>query len=110
MKHLIAILAMTSATAHAEFWDGNALLKRMNGDQYDKFAALGYVAGASDVGQGVHHCAPTNVTVGQVSDMVKKTLETMPEHRHKSADSFVITALSVAFPCPDRKSSRGTTL
>lgn len=101
MKAAAIALAMLMATpAHAEFYDGNRLLQRMNGDTLDQMAALGYVAGVWDAFSGVTICAPPNVTLNQVRDMTKALLVANPEHRHQAADRFVIAAGTTVFPCP----------
>lgn len=45
-------------------------------------------------------CMPSHVTVGQITDVVKKYLRDHPERRHYTAASVVGAAISVAFPCP----------
>ena len=44
-------------------------------------------------------CLPTNATVRQVIDVVKKYLVDSPAERHYLAYSLVGTALNKAFPC-----------
>lgn len=101
MKTAAIILALLAATpAQAEFYDGNMLLQRMNGDGPDQLAALGYVAGVWDAYMGVMICPPPNVMLNQVRDMTKALLVNHPEYRHQGADRFVIAAGSTVFPCP----------
>ncbi len=45
-------------------------------------------------------CLPNGVTPVQVEDVVKASLTTHPEKRHKAAASLVQAALAEAFPCP----------
>jgi hypothetical protein len=101
-KLLIAALCATSMTAHAEFWDGNKLLQRMNGSTFESMSASSYVAGVADALNGVVYCAPSPVTLGQIVDMTKRALEQSPEKRHLPADIFVSSTLTKAWPCPAR--------
>lgn len=99
MKHLIPLAALLCGTAHAEFVDGNTLLSQLTDTGPTYLAALGYVAGAADVGYGVAHCPPANVSLKQVADMVKQSLIALPAERAKSADTFVLATLSTTWPC-----------
>jgi hypothetical protein len=100
MKKLIAIAALMCGTAHAEFFSGNELLRRMtSGDAYERGTALGYVLGAHDTGRGAAHCSPEEVTAGQVRDMVKAHLDSNPETRHMAADSHIMYVLKKVWPC-----------
>lgn len=91
-----------SLTAHAEFLDGNQLLNRINtsGTQYSN--ALGYIMGVTDGLLGVTHCPPSNVTAGQITDMVKSHLENLPSVRHLPASSHVLFVLKEAWPCANK--------
>lgn len=101
MRALAMALALLATTpAQAEFYDGNRLLQRMNGDIPDQMAALGYVAGVWDAYMGVMICPPPNVMLNQVRDMTKALLIARPEFRHQSADRFVIAVGAETFPCP----------
>lgn len=105
---LVALLACASASA--EFMSGNELLTRMSADNsYDRGVANGYIMGAFDSGAGITHCPPAGVTFGQVSDMVRQTLQAAPSVRHLAADSFVTYTLSNAWPCANKK-QRGQNL
>jgi hypothetical protein len=109
MKKLIsaAVICISSLSAQAEFIDGNHLMKVMtSGAAEDKAFSLGYVAGVFDLAAGVHHCAPSNVTIRQVSDMTLETLRQIPSMRDKSADQFVIAAVKLAWPCTSKSKSR----
>lgn len=100
MKKLIAVAALLCGTAHAEFFSGNELLRRMNStDQYERGSAMGYVIGAHDAGRGVVHCSPEAATGGQVRDMVRAHLEAVPEVRHLAADQHVTYILKKTWPC-----------
>lgn len=100
------ICALMAGSVHAtQFWDGNKLLMRMNGDSYDQAHALGYVIGVFDTDGRRKVCAPQNVTAGQLNDIVKQQLETRPEMRHFHADVIVIGALALVWPCERKKGS-----
>lgn len=104
MRKLALVLALCSVSAHAEFKDGNMLLREMNDEGYvNPSVALGYVAGVFDVGQGINHCAPQNVTQGQVRDMVQQYLTTYPSMRNNMADRIVFHVLKSAWPCSPKR-------
>jgi len=103
MKKALVILLMLPALAHAGFWSGNSLLTRMNGDQMDRMMALGYIMGISDVLEGITHCSGSNITNGQMRDIVKLYLERNPSTRDKSAELLASRALQDAFPCKKDK-------
>ncbi len=99
MRSLILTLAFLCNAAHAEFWDGNTLHQRLNGTQIEQSIALGYVIGVSDALQKATHCIPSNVTAGQIRDMMKNYLENTPANRHFSADSLISSVLKSQWPC-----------
>lgn len=69
----------------------------------DRVSALSYIAGVADSQSGVTICIPPGqVTLGQMSDMVKQTLERLPSERHLSADIFVQATLEKRWPCAKR--------
>ena len=103
MKKLITIAALMCGAAHAEFFSGNDLLAKINSaDAYDRALAIGYVIGVFDARSGADHCPPSNVTSGQVRDMVRSHLEATPATRHFTADVQVRYVLSKAWPCPKK--------
>jgi hypothetical protein len=62
--------------------------------------AYGYIAGVADSQSGVTICIPPGtVTLGQMGDMIKQTLEKVPGERHLQADIFVEATLSNRWPC-----------
>ena len=78
-KLLIALAIACSAGAHAEFKDGNKLLSELNHEVfYTRGVAMGYIMGVSDAGAGAIHCAPPNVTAGQVT-VISTTANTMTQ-------------------------------
>jgi hypothetical protein len=107
-KLILSVCLLAALPAHAEFLTGNKLLQLIKSSaENERNFAFGYVAGAFDTGHGAVHCAPENVTVGQVTDMVKNLLETTPSQRHKSADQFVNAMLSTTWPCKKQPTSSG---
>lgn len=110
MKAIAAVLMLFTCSAHAagSFYTGNHLLRLLQSDNYqERGVAMGYVAGAIDMGDGVIFCSPSNtVTIGQVRDMVQGYLESTPSIRHMSADSIIIDLFKRLWPC----AKRGTTL
>jgi hypothetical protein len=76
---------------------GQELLTRMTDNRMWVF---GYIAGVADSQSGVTICIPPNtVTVGQMTDMVKSSLERVPSERHLAADIYVQVTLSNRWPC-----------
>ncbi len=103
MKKAIILMLALAGSAHAEFKDGNNLLSDMrDSSYYVQGVALGYVTGVADVGVGVIHCAPSNLTAGQLHDMIKNYLENTPAERHLSGDTIVNKVLKTMWPCPKR--------
>lgn len=109
MKKLVLVAALFITSAHAEFWDGNKLLERLNSSStFNQATALGYIMGVSDTMQGANHCPPENVTAGQMQDMVTNYLNNVPAQRHKTADTIVLQVLRGAFPCTNSRSGRNS--
>ena len=102
VKSIVALSLVICATAHAEFKDGNALLNDMNGSHGKQMNALGYVSGVADALMDITFCPPSNVTTGQIYDMVKIYLDAYPATRHMTGDSIVNRVLSTAWPCAKR--------
>ena len=99
MKKFLLIALLVSASAHAEFYTGNDLLRMMRGNTVEQANAFGYVVGVSDALHKITLCVPSGVTVGQANDIVKAYLEVSPQVRHFSADSLVSAALMAVWPC-----------
>ena len=100
MRKLI-LLSLLGAAAHAQpssiLYTGQDLYVRLTSSPA---LASGYIAGVHDSQSGVTICIPPNtVTLGQMGDMVKQTLERLPSERHLPADAFVQAALSKRWPC-----------
>jgi hypothetical protein len=102
MKKLIcAALICAAPIVNAEFWDGNKLYSNINGAVgVGTSAALGFVIGVHDVGEGVLHCSPSTATAGQVRDVVSQYLNEFPSLRHNAAHVLVNRALQRVWPCP----------
>ena len=93
-----------SVQAAGSFYTGNNLLRLLQSDNFqERGVAMGYVAGAIDMGDGVLFCSPSNtVTIGQVRDMVQTYLESTPSIRHLSADAIIMDLFKRLWPCPKR--------
>ena len=107
MKKLLLIAALMCGTAHAQpsstMYTGQDLYDRLKNSPA---LANGYIAGVHDTQSGITICIPAGqVTLGQMSDMVKQTLERLPSERHMSADIFVETTLSTRWPCAKKGKS-----
>jgi len=104
---VFAVLMGASVTSNAEFFSANRLLSLMtSSSESDRSVAYGYVAGVFDLGMGTVHCAPESVTLRQVFDMTQKLIQNVPEQREKSADQFVVAAISGAWPCKQPSTRR----
>lgn len=104
---LLGLLLVASASAHAQpssnMYTGQDLYNRLTSSPA---LANGYIAGVHDTQSGITICIPPNtVTLGQMSDMVKQTLERLPSERHLSADIFVQVALEQRWPCAKKGKS-----
>ena len=100
LKLLLTALALSSS-AHAQpssvLYTGQDLYNRFTSD---RVTALAYIAGVADSQSGVTICIPPGqVTLGQLGDMVKQTLERVPSERHMSADIYVQASLERRWPC-----------
>lgn len=80
------------------FWVKTYEKRNEPGSGWDPGAFVGYVAGVSEVAQGVLFCAPDTATHGQSAAIVAKYLKENPEQWDKSASSIIVTALSSAYP------------
>jgi hypothetical protein len=103
-RKLTLIGLLLSCAAHAQpssiLYTGQDLYTRMTSSPA---LASGYVAGVADALSGVTICIPPNtVTLGQMVDMVKQSLERVPSERHLAADTYVQVTLSNRWPCAKR--------
>jgi len=110
MRYAILLSALLALPVHAEFKDGNKLLAQLQGTLMEQSNAMGYITGIHDTMLGVSHCSPDNVTVGQVSDMVRSYLSNVPAERHRTGDVIVMHVLKTAWPCAERAAPRGRSL
>ena len=104
MKKLLLAAALlcggTQAQPSSILYSGQELYNKLNND---RLSAMGYIAGVADAQSGVTICIPPGqVTLGQMSDMVKQSLERLPSERHLSADIFVQATLEKRWPCAKR--------
>ena len=102
MKILPTILLTLSLSANAEFVDGNKLHSWITGDDSGQLVGKGYIAGVFDAFHGLGHCAPANVTLGQVTEMTKITLSANPANRHEGASLLILVMLERYWPCPKK--------
>jgi hypothetical protein len=101
MKNIFIAAAICVTSAHAQqssiLYTGQELYNKLSND---RLSALAYIAGVSDSQSGVSICIPPGqVTLGQIADMVKQTLERVPSERHMSADIYVQVTLEKRWPC-----------
>lgn len=109
MKKTIALAALVAATtAHAGFYTGNDILNRLNGPYAEKTQALYYVAGVFDTLSGVVVCAPPNVTLGQLADVMQQQLIANPATRNQPADLLIMRVFAPLWPCAQEQ--KGTSL
>lgn len=102
MKLLPTILLALSLSANAEFVDGNQLHIWLNGSTTEKALGVGYVGGVYDASRGITHCALTDVTLRQVTEMTRIELSTNPATRSESASLLVLVMLERYWPCPKK--------
>ena len=110
MKKLIAALLFVPTMAQAEFYSGNDLLAKMNGEVIDRMQAMGFVQGVYDVYVHITFCPPNNeqgITAGQVRDMAHKYLINNPNTRQRTAQALINDAFKQAWPCANKSNGRG---
>jgi hypothetical protein len=116
MKSVVFLLGMVMAfPASAQTLTGNGLLASCKAQNHERTRCLAYVHGFQSGlsiadALGFWHpngsrayCVPTDVTVGQATDVIVKSLEQNPETRHQDAAMLAFNALAQAFPCPRRQ-------
>lgn len=107
IKKLILTAAVVCGPAHAQFYSGNELLQRMQGETVvDRMLSLGFVVGVADAWDGIMFCPPESVTTGQARDIAQRFLVLNPGKRHKPAAELVMDALAESWPCA-RKPNKG---
>lgn len=102
---LLGIFLSAVIPAHAQqssvLYTGQDLFTRFASD---RTFALAYIAGVADSQAGVTICIPPGqVTLGQMGDMVRQSLERVPSERHLPADVYVQVTLSGRWPCNNRR-------
>jgi hypothetical protein len=105
MKHTLVAIAMCATSAHAQqssiLYTAQELHIRLSSD---RAMALAYIAGVADSQSGVTICIPPGqVTLGQMGDMVKQSLDRVPSERHLPADIYVQATLSNRWPCASKR-------
>jgi len=104
IKVFLASLLLASTAAHAEFWMGNDLAKRLNGTDSEQLLAMGYIVGVADAGQSRYFCIPDNVIVRQIVDMSRNAMRKHAAVLHElTADVVVAYELKQAWPCQSRQ-------
>ena len=89
-------------SAFAAFDSGNALFDSCTNasDASKQSHCLAYIAGVSDVLDGMHIiCTGGHVSLDEIKDVVVKYLRAHPEQRNSDADDSTSIALTSAFPC-----------
>lgn len=104
-KLVVAAMFSLSATAQAEFVDGNLLLSRMLGSDTDQVYALAYTIGVADSVMNTFWCPPANMKSLEVLELTKAMLIASPTKRHLSGDVFVLAAVRGAYPCANKPSA-----
>ena len=105
MRQKLLLAALFSCSAHAQpssiLYTGQELLNRFNNV---RLSALAYIAGVADSQSGVTVCIPPGqVTLGQMADMVRQSLERVPSERHMAADVYVTVTLGNRWPCNNKR-------
>lgn len=99
MKYAILLLALASPV-HAGMINGNYLLEQMqNKLPVAQTFSSGYIAGVHDSTARILFCPPSELTLGQLSSMVKNHLVDNPATRHLGADIIITGMLGDIWPC-----------
>jgi hypothetical protein len=102
-RSILACTLLASTWAHAV--NGNLLHEYCSSDKdsfYRRAYCDGYAVGVTELANassGKAFCIPSEVTQGQVTDIVKRYLNAHPEQRHLDAWVLVLYALRESFPC-----------
>jgi hypothetical protein len=99
---LAAVILAATATAEANYQDGNALYKDMSDrDVSSKMFSLGYIVGVADASINSDLlCIAPSVTQGQLQDVVFNFLAAHPQTRNLPAHIIVVVALGEHWSCP----------
>lgn len=94
------ILNLLAFTAQAQMMTGNTLYGFLQSTEANQRSfGLGFVTGVFDTLEKYNHCAPVNVTSGQIRDMVKQFLENGPAIRDLPANEIILALLNDTWPC-----------
>jgi hypothetical protein len=126
MRYLILAVLLLSLTCISSasgdlpsspaYEQGNGLLSVCTTDEhYDTNFGMclgfidGVLNGAQLSGSGTcttaaasHWCIPPEVTMGQIRDVVVKSLREHPETRHERSIILIANAMIAAWPCPPK--------
>lgn len=106
-------LFLICGKADAQYMDGNMLMEQCTAK---KAGCVAYIIGVVDAQQSQDEtvdsitapakkqfiCRPSNVTGGQLMDVVTKHLTERPAERHWPAAVLIRNAMVAAFPCRQR--------
>jgi hypothetical protein len=105
-KTLFASLLLVCSIAQAQYQNGNNLYADLTAKTtVEQMFALGYIIGVTDSFIRREVCPPTDVTQGQLLDVVTNYLANRPQIRHQPADLLVVLALRQHWPCREGKKS-----
>lgn len=117
-RALVALCLGAAVNAHA--YTGNELQKQLDAPPPQSTEAMAYVLGVMAgmtfgmtvataslrqqpselmIDAVVGYCIPSSVTVGQMTDVVRKYLASHPESRHEFAPLLMRRAFIQSFPC-----------
>lgn len=103
MKKVLFSLLLACSVAHAEYDNGNKLLRDIEDPSANqRMYALGYIIGVADTHENGNLCIPGTVTKGQLNDVVHQFLRGNPQLRDLSADVLVLLALSEHWRCAQK--------
>jgi hypothetical protein len=115
-KKIAAILILLAPiTAYAGYVSGNDLHdsllaferfqsgRNLTNDGNEVIKLTGYLMGTADSWNGISFCTTPGVTVGQIANITRKHMESMPENWNQPAAYLVVDALAKAFPCKATK-------
>ena len=102
-KILISAVLVSASLAHAEFLNGNDLLRNLNSyNAVEKTFATGFVAGVMDSTMGFLVCVPIDVKLKQITDISRIYIQNNPQTRHHTAAGLVVKAASSVWPCKNQ--------
>jgi hypothetical protein len=102
---VVAAVMAASAGAPADYRDGGRLYADCLPEEADwTLFCQAYIAAIADAARydpvnGDKVCVPADVKLGELVDIVSRSLEAHPENRHFGAAGLVAQALGEAFPC-----------